>query len=51
LQSTFAEDDTTMEGMKLIDVINRVKPTVLIGLSGCGGIFTGQHRLLFENKL
>lgn len=30
-----------MEGMKLVDVINAVKPTILIGLSGCGGIFNG----------
>lgn len=44
-QSTFAEDNTSMEGMKLLDVINTVKPTILIGLSGCGGIFTGQLRL------
>lgn len=40
--STFAEDDTSMEGMKLLDVINKVKPNFLIGLSGCGGIFTGK---------
>jgi hypothetical protein len=40
-QSTFAEDNTKMEGMKLVDVINAVKPTILIGLSGCGGIFNG----------
>lgn len=41
-QSTFAEDDTSMEGMALVDVIKKVKPTVLIGLSGCGGIFNGE---------
>lgn len=40
-QATFAEDDVTMEGMNLVDVIKKVKPTVLIGLSGCGGIFNG----------
>ena len=40
--STFAEDNSKMEGMKLVDVINTVKPTVLIGLSGCGGIFNDQ---------
>lgn len=40
--TTFAEDDTSMEGMSLLQVVERVKPNVLIGLSGCGGIFTEQ---------
>ena len=38
--TTFAEDDTSMEGMSLLQVVEKVKPNVLIGLSGCGGIFT-----------
>lgn len=40
--TTFAEDDTTMEGMPLLEVVKKVKPSVLIGLSGCGGIFTDE---------
>merc|ERR1719228_3056396 len=40
--TTFAEDDTTMEGMPLLEVVKNVKPSVLIGLSGCGGIFTDE---------
>jgi len=38
--TTFAEDDTSMEGMGLEEVVKKVQPNVLIGLSGCGGIFT-----------
>ena len=38
--SAFAEDDTSMEGLSLLEVIKKVQPNVLIGLSGCGGIFT-----------
>jgi malic enzyme len=38
--TTFAEDDTSMEGMGLEEVVKNVQPNVLIGLSGCGGIFT-----------
>lgn len=38
--TTFAEDNTAMEGLPLLEVVKQVKPSVLIGLSGCGGIFT-----------
>ena len=37
--SSFAVDDTSLEGMSLIDTINMVKPNVLIGLSAVGGLF------------
>jgi len=40
--STFAVDDPTMEGMSLVDTIKKVKPNVLIGLSGVGGLFTSE---------
>ena len=36
----FARLETADEGMDLISVIKKYKPTCLIGLSGCGGIFT-----------
>lgn len=39
-----------MEGMNLINVLKKVKPTVLIGLSGCGGIFNGTKIELFWNS-
>ena len=29
-----------MEGLSLLEVIKKVQPDVLIGLSGCGGIFS-----------
>ena len=37
---TFARAETEDEGMDLLSVIQKYKPTCLIGLSGCGGIFT-----------
>lgn len=40
--SSFAEDDVSMEGMGLLDVVKAVKPNVLIGLSTCGGLFTDE---------
>jgi len=40
--STFAEDDTSMEGMGLLDVVKAVKPNILIGLSTCGGLFSDE---------
>ncbi len=40
--SSFAAHETEMEGAGLLDVVRRVRPTALIGLSGVGGIFTEQ---------
>ena len=37
--SSFAVDDTSLEGLSLIDTIKMVKPNVLIGLSAVGGLF------------
>ena len=33
-------------GMGLLDVVKAVKPNVLIGLSTCGGLFTGMQIIL-----
>merc|ERR1719320_994188 len=38
--SSFAVEDHSMEGMSLLDTVNKVKPNILIGLSACGGLFT-----------
>ena len=38
--SSFAARDHTMEGLSLLETIRRVRPTILIGLSACGGLFT-----------
>jgi malate dehydrogenase (oxaloacetate-decarboxylating)(NADP+) len=38
-QMPFARDDLP-NGMSLVDVIAKVKPTILLGLSGVGGTFT-----------
>ena len=39
--SSFAAEETEMEGKSLLEVVKHVKPNILIGLSGVGGIFTG----------
>merc|ERR1711892_1337993 len=38
--SSFAVDDASMEGMSLLETVKQVKPTILIGLSACGGLFS-----------
>ncbi len=43
--SSFAAEETEMEGMQLLDVVKTVKPTVLIGLSAVGGIFNGNDQV------
>ena len=40
--SNFAAEENEWEGMGLRDVVEKVKPDILIGLSGQGGIFTGR---------
>ena len=41
--SYFAAEETEAEGKGLLDVVKMVKPTILIGLSAQGGIFTGRR--------
>ena len=36
----YARKETDMEGLGLLDVVKEVKPTIIIGLSAVGGIFT-----------
>jgi malate dehydrogenase (decarboxylating) len=43
--SNFAAEENDWEGMALKEVVENVKPDILIGLSGCGGIFTGEHAI------
>jgi len=38
--STLAKDDLSLEGLSLLETIKTVKPTILIGLSGVGGLFS-----------
>jgi len=38
--SNFAVNDASLEGLSLVETIKMVKPTILIGLSGVGGLFT-----------
>ena len=37
--SEFAARDQSMEGLSLHETIKRVRPSILIGLSACGGLF------------
>jgi len=38
--SSFASDDTGLEGISLLETVRTVKPNIIIGLSACGGLFT-----------
>ena len=38
--SEFAAQDEDMEGLSLLETIKKVRPSILIGLSACGGLFT-----------
>jgi len=40
--SSFAVDDASSEGLSLVETIKKVKPNILIGLSGVGGLFTDE---------
>jgi len=38
--SSFAARDEGMEGMSLLETIRRVRPSILVGLSACSGLFS-----------
>merc|ERR1719319_112779 len=38
--TSFAKSDTGLEGQSLLETVKSVKPTILIGLSGVGGLFS-----------
>jgi len=38
--SSFAKTDSSLEGLNLLETVKVVKPTILIGLSGVGGLFS-----------
>ena len=38
--SEFAARDEGMEGLSLHETIKKVRPSILVGLSACGGLFT-----------
>jgi len=46
--SSFAAEETEMEGMGLLDVVRTIKPNILIGLSAVGGIFNGRILINFD---
>ena len=37
--SSFAARDEAMEGMSLLETIKHVRPSILVGLSACSGLF------------
>ena len=39
-QEMFLRSEIEVEGASLLSVIKKVKPTILLGLSGVGGLFT-----------
>jgi len=41
--SSFAAEETEMEGKSLLEVVKAIKPNILIGLSAVGGLFTGKQ--------
>ncbi len=47
--SSFAAEETEWEGAPLLDVVKLVKPNVLIGLSGVGGVFTDEVLLALND--
>ena len=38
--SSFAARDEGMEGMSLLETIRQVRPSILVGLSACSGLFS-----------
>ena len=47
-QENYLFHDATYEGLSLLETIKLSKPSILLGLSGVGGLFTGLNLFIFR---